>query len=237
MVFLAILQGGQRRPSAQAVQRHVQFTIDSCQRQAKRKHGPGGDGRIGLPVVTVILERQLDGVSQACVEVRGHGRGVMGSHLRCWQREIINSHLIVGVISAGAFAVVRSDIDDIVPFGSGRGQVLGGRARLIQSAVDIDRCVVVGARRVPGRYDVVRQIELQQRYAVQPYRRIVVAEMLPHRPLLTGAGAEFVKKYREKYNKEPEAYAVYGYEAAKVFLRCVRLYLDTIAEVLVHMST
>ena len=36
--------------------------------------------------------------------------------------------------------------------------------------------------------------------------------------LLTGAGAEFVKKYKEKFGKDPEAYAVYGYEAAKVFL-------------------
>ncbi|MBY0456775.1 MAG: branched-chain amino acid ABC transporter substrate-binding protein, partial [Gemmataceae bacterium] len=36
--------------------------------------------------------------------------------------------------------------------------------------------------------------------------------------LLTGAGAEFVKKYKEKFKKDPEAYAVYGYEAAKVFL-------------------
>lgn len=36
--------------------------------------------------------------------------------------------------------------------------------------------------------------------------------------LLTGAGAEFVKKYKEKFGKDPEAYAIYGYEAAKVFL-------------------
>jgi branched-chain amino acid transport system substrate-binding protein len=40
--------------------------------------------------------------------------------------------------------------------------------------------------------------------------------------LLTGAGAEFVKKYKEKFNKEPEAYAVYGYEAAKVFLEAAK---------------
>ena len=36
--------------------------------------------------------------------------------------------------------------------------------------------------------------------------------------LLTGAGAAFVKKYKEKYGNDPEAYAIYGYEAAKVFL-------------------
>ena len=36
--------------------------------------------------------------------------------------------------------------------------------------------------------------------------------------LLTGAGADFVKKYKEKFGKDPEAYAVYGYEAAKVFI-------------------
>ena len=35
---------------------------------------------------------------------------------------------------------------------------------------------------------------------------------------LTGKGAEFVKKYREKYKAEPQAYAVYGYTAAKVAL-------------------
>jgi branched-chain amino acid transport system substrate-binding protein len=41
--------------------------------------------------------------------------------------------------------------------------------------------------------------------------------------LLTGAGAEFVKRYREKYGgKEPEAYAVYGYEAAKVVLESIK---------------
>jgi len=40
--------------------------------------------------------------------------------------------------------------------------------------------------------------------------------------LLKGAGAEFVKKYKEKYHKNPEAYAVYGYEAGKVFLEAVK---------------
>lgn len=35
---------------------------------------------------------------------------------------------------------------------------------------------------------------------------------------LTGKGAEFVKKYREKFKAEPQAYAVYGYTAAKVAL-------------------
>jgi branched-chain amino acid transport system substrate-binding protein len=40
--------------------------------------------------------------------------------------------------------------------------------------------------------------------------------------LLTGAGAEFVKKYKEKFGKDPEAYAVYGYEAAKVFLETAK---------------
>jgi len=39
---------------------------------------------------------------------------------------------------------------------------------------------------------------------------------------LKGAGAEFVKKYKEKYKKDPEAYAVYGYEAGKVFLEAVK---------------
>lgn len=39
---------------------------------------------------------------------------------------------------------------------------------------------------------------------------------------LKGAGAEFVKKYKEKFKKDPEAYAVYGYEAAKVFLEAAK---------------
>ena len=34
--------------------------------------------------------------------------------------------------------------------------------------------------------------------------------------VLTGAGKAFVEKYKEKYKTDPEAYAVYGYEAAKV---------------------
>ncbi len=40
--------------------------------------------------------------------------------------------------------------------------------------------------------------------------------------LLKGPGEEFVKKYKEKYQKDPEAYAVYGYEAGKVFLEAVK---------------
>lgn len=40
--------------------------------------------------------------------------------------------------------------------------------------------------------------------------------------LLKGPGAEFVRKYQEKFGgKEPEAYAVYGYEAAKVVLESI----------------
>lgn len=40
---------------------------------------------------------------------------------------------------------------------------------------------------------------------------------------LTGDGAEFVKRYRAKYDSDPEAYAVYGYEAAKVALEALRI--------------
>ena len=40
--------------------------------------------------------------------------------------------------------------------------------------------------------------------------------------LLTGPGAEFVKKYKEKFGNDPEAYAVYGYEAAKVVLEAIK---------------
>jgi branched-chain amino acid transport system substrate-binding protein len=38
---------------------------------------------------------------------------------------------------------------------------------------------------------------------------------------LTGKGADFVKKYRDKYNGNPEGYAVYGYVAAKVALDAI----------------
>jgi branched-chain amino acid transport system substrate-binding protein len=41
--------------------------------------------------------------------------------------------------------------------------------------------------------------------------------------LLKGPGAEFVKRYKEKFGgNEPEAYAVYGYEAAKVVLEAIK---------------
>ncbi|MFM9057733.1 MAG: branched-chain amino acid ABC transporter substrate-binding protein [Planctomycetaceae bacterium] len=39
---------------------------------------------------------------------------------------------------------------------------------------------------------------------------------------LTGKGAEFVEKYRATFGEIPEAYAVYGYEAASVALRAIR---------------
>lgn len=37
-----------------------------------------------------------------------------------------------------------------------------------------------------------------------------------------GRGAEFVKKYKERFNSEPEAYATYGYECARVALAAIR---------------
>jgi branched-chain amino acid transport system substrate-binding protein len=39
---------------------------------------------------------------------------------------------------------------------------------------------------------------------------------------LTGAGKEFVEKYKAKYGGMPEAYAIYGYEAARVALEAIR---------------
>jgi branched-chain amino acid transport system substrate-binding protein len=39
---------------------------------------------------------------------------------------------------------------------------------------------------------------------------------------LTGKGAEFYANYKKRYNGEPEGYAVYGYEAAKVVLDAIR---------------
>lgn len=39
---------------------------------------------------------------------------------------------------------------------------------------------------------------------------------------LKGAGKAFVEKYKEKYKTDPEAYAVYGYEAAKVALAAIK---------------
>jgi branched-chain amino acid transport system substrate-binding protein len=38
---------------------------------------------------------------------------------------------------------------------------------------------------------------------------------------LTGRGAEFVAAYRKRYGEMPEAYAVYGYEAARVLLDAI----------------
>ena len=35
---------------------------------------------------------------------------------------------------------------------------------------------------------------------------------------LTGKGADFVKRYKDKFKAEPQAYAVYGYTAAKAVL-------------------
>jgi branched-chain amino acid transport system substrate-binding protein len=39
---------------------------------------------------------------------------------------------------------------------------------------------------------------------------------------LTGKGAAFVANYKKKYNKDPEGYAVYGYECGKVALEAIR---------------
>ena len=39
---------------------------------------------------------------------------------------------------------------------------------------------------------------------------------------LKGAGADFVKRYQQKHGKEPEPYAVYGYEAAAVVLEALQ---------------
>jgi branched-chain amino acid transport system substrate-binding protein len=39
---------------------------------------------------------------------------------------------------------------------------------------------------------------------------------------LRGKGADFYATYKKKYNSEPEAYAVYGYEAARVVLECIK---------------
>jgi branched-chain amino acid transport system substrate-binding protein len=39
---------------------------------------------------------------------------------------------------------------------------------------------------------------------------------------LTGKGAEFVQRYRDKYKAEPEAYAVYGYVAGQVAVDAIR---------------
>ena len=38
---------------------------------------------------------------------------------------------------------------------------------------------------------------------------------------LTGKGADFYARYKQKYNAEPEGYAVYGYESAKVIIDAI----------------
>jgi branched-chain amino acid transport system substrate-binding protein len=40
---------------------------------------------------------------------------------------------------------------------------------------------------------------------------------------LTGKGKAFVEKYKEKHKKDPEGYAVYGYECAKVALKAIEM--------------
>jgi branched-chain amino acid transport system substrate-binding protein len=40
---------------------------------------------------------------------------------------------------------------------------------------------------------------------------------------LTGKGKTFVERYRAKYHETPEAYAVYGYEAACVAIEAIRV--------------
>jgi len=39
---------------------------------------------------------------------------------------------------------------------------------------------------------------------------------------LTGKGKVFYENYKKRYNSEPEAYAAYGYESAKVVLDAIR---------------
>ncbi len=39
---------------------------------------------------------------------------------------------------------------------------------------------------------------------------------------LVGEGKAFVEKYRKRYGKDPEGYAIYGYEAAKAALEAIR---------------
>lgn len=39
---------------------------------------------------------------------------------------------------------------------------------------------------------------------------------------LTGKGAEWYKKYKEKYKIEPQGYAAYGYEAASVAIDAIK---------------
>lgn len=39
---------------------------------------------------------------------------------------------------------------------------------------------------------------------------------------LTGKGEDFYKKYKSKFNAEPEAYSVYGYEAANVVIQSIK---------------
>ncbi|MBI4575932.1 MAG: branched-chain amino acid ABC transporter substrate-binding protein [Planctomycetes bacterium] len=45
---------------------------------------------------------------------------------------------------------------------------------------------------------------------------------VPPDQLKEGRAAEFARTYREKFGIEPEAYAVYGYEAARVVAHCLR---------------
>jgi branched-chain amino acid transport system substrate-binding protein len=50
---------------------------------------------------------------------------------------------------------------------------------------------------------------------------ITFGGLLPSK--LEGAGKEFVEKYKAKYKSEPQAYAIYGYEAAQAALEAIRI--------------
>jgi len=50
---------------------------------------------------------------------------------------------------------------------------------------------------------------------------ITFGGLLPSK--LEGAGKEFVEKYKAKYKNEPQAYAIYGYEAAQAALEAIRI--------------
>ncbi|GMW00011.1 MAG: hypothetical protein AMXMBFR84_11490 [Candidatus Hydrogenedentota bacterium] len=40
---------------------------------------------------------------------------------------------------------------------------------------------------------------------------------------LTGKGADYYQRYKEKYNSEPQAYSAYGYESARAVLEAIRI--------------
>jgi branched-chain amino acid transport system substrate-binding protein len=109
---------------------------------------------------------------------------------------------------------VRSSGADLVYFG-GTTQTSGG-----QLAKDL---VAGGAKVKFMSPDGTREqafIEAAGKDALEGRAYVTFGGLPPSQ--LKGKGREFYENYKKKFNAEPEAYAVYGYEAGRVALEAIR---------------